>query len=59
MVIAHVVMIIQEDSISVFIGTWNMGGSEPEFLDPWVPANQYDLYVIGVQVRDLFLRLKM
>ena len=38
--------------LRLFVGTWNMGAAAPpsqqSFAD-WIPPNEFDLYVIGVQ----------
>ena len=40
------------EKISVFCGTWNMGGRSPpgpREMRSWIPAEKHDLYVISVQ----------
>jgi len=41
----------QKQTISIYTGTWNIGGAAPPSLDSWIPtaSNNYDLIVVAVQ----------
>jgi hypothetical protein len=41
-----------EESLSIFTTTWNVGNTSPPRsteLHKWIPVDQYDVYVVGVQ----------
>eukprot|EP01129_Flabellula_baltica_P017220 TRINITY_DN947_c0_g2_i1.p1 TRINITY_DN947_c0_g2~~TRINITY_DN947_c0_g2_i1.p1 ORF type:complete len:457 (-),score=125.51 TRINITY_DN947_c0_g2_i1:492-1835(-) len=39
------------EMVSLFMGTWNVGNTPPDNdnFGPWIPQNEYDIYVIGAQ----------
>ena len=36
-------------TLSICIGSWNMGQAEPPSMDVWLPRNKFDLYIVGTQ----------
>eukprot|EP01107_Rhizomastix_libera_P012968 TRINITY_DN3427_c0_g1_i1.p1 TRINITY_DN3427_c0_g1~~TRINITY_DN3427_c0_g1_i1.p1 ORF type:complete len:612 (+),score=100.12 TRINITY_DN3427_c0_g1_i1:7-1842(+) len=43
----------QEEQISIFVGTWNMGGKHPTPGESWIPFSDYDLFcIVGEECND-------
>jgi len=42
------------ETVRIWTGTWNMGDAAPPYdvdLNAWMPRNQFDFYVVALQVR--------